>query len=79
MVTKLNKLNLLESNIIKEPLEIDNTRDIIEKGKNLVNLDPIFNLFIKFEELQNLISKNYMTKIFYFSRKKIHEILYDEE
>ena len=79
MVTKLNKLNLLESNTIKDPLEIDNTRDITEKGINLDRLEPIFNLFIKFEELQYFFKKDSMAKIFYFNRKKVHKILYDEE
>ena len=80
MVTKLNKLNLLENNTIKETLEIDNTRDITEKGNNnLARLEPIFNLFIKFEELQYFFKKDSMAKIFYFNRKKVHEILYDKE
>ena len=75
----LKKIKIVERFSIKDPIETNNTIALTEKGKNLVNLDPIFNLFIKFEELQILINEDYMTKIFYFNRKKVHEILYDEE
>ena len=75
--SKSQKLKFCK-NYLENLIEIETFLEKKEVSKDLICLDPNCNLLV-FNDFQYFLAEECLTKLFYFNKKNVHEILYNEE